>query len=77
MERKITLKGDIIELVLAHQAALGLSNFSEAGRSLIVLGYRQQNGTHSVTQNLPKLEPEPPPETTETVGAIDDLSGLF
>lgn len=73
MDKKVTLKGDIVDIVMAHQDALGLSNFSEACRSLIVLGHRQFNGTQSIIQSTP----EPAPAPAEPTGAIDDLSGLL
>lgn len=70
MEKKITIKGDVVEMVLSHQESLGLSNFSEACRSLIVLGYRATGEQQTITQ--PIQQP-----TNQTSTAIDDLEGLL
>lgn len=64
--KRAYIRDDVVELVESYKKRLGLSNFSEAVNSLLV-----------VNSNTQPTNPQPISQQAAKPAAIDDLDGLF
>lgn len=64
--KRCYIRDEVVQMVESYQKRLGLSNFSEAVNSLLVVNSNQQPTNNQPTNQQPAKS-----------SAIDDLDGLF